>query len=103
MGSKPPDYGRCQKCGGELAAIVGAGATELLCVRCDTIVPMVEGAIGGAPRETSGAAEGCAACSSPDIRYVLITDGPKAFTRMSFCSVDCLARNLGLVRASTSA
>jgi hypothetical protein len=65
-------------------------------------VPSGARAIEGESAQDSSEADGCATCNSPDIRYVLVTDGPAAFTRMSFCSVDCLAKQLGLVRASSS-
>ena len=97
MGSKPPGHGRCRECGGELAAISStSGVIELLCVRCDALTT-----VGADPANPeSGGVGGCAACGSSDRRYVLVADEQGTFTRMSFCSVDCLGKKLGLVRES---
>lgn len=50
--------------------------------------------IEGAPAET----DGCAVCSSPDVTYALSTDVTGALIRVGFCSIECLAQKLGLVR-----
>ena len=65
-----------------------------------------------APNPAPAAAQtpnGCGVCGSGDVQYVLETDvGVDAATlaaghviRAAFCSIDCLAEKLGLVRASS--
>jgi len=84
-----------------LSAVSGAGGTiELRCVRCGTL--SVETTGEQTPDSTPAEPEGCVSCNSPDVRYVLITDVPGSFTRMGFCSVDCLGKKLGLVRPPTA-
>jgi hypothetical protein len=43
-------------------------------------------------------ADGCAVCSSPDVTYSLSTDVTGTLIRVGFCSIECLAQKLGLVR-----
>ena len=56
-------------------------------------------AIEGVPVEP----DGCAVCSAADVTYSLSTDVTGTLIRVGFCSIECLAQKLGLVRGGVAA